>query len=76
MVSEAAATGRPVHILQLDGGDAKFSRFHAAMREAGITRPFAGELQSWSYDPPDDTARAGRAVRELVLARLAERQEA
>lgn len=76
MVSEAAATGRPVHILQLDGGDAKFSRFHAAMREAGITRPFAGELQSWSYDPPDDTARAGRAVRELVFARLAERQEA
>ena len=32
MVSEAAATGKPVHILGLPGGDAKFARFHAAMR--------------------------------------------
>src|SRR5207237_1119943 len=42
---------------------------------AGITRPFAGHLERWSYDPPDDTARAGAALRELVLARLAERQQ-
>ena len=41
MVSEAAATGKPVHIVGLDGGDAKFARFHQTMREAGITRPFA-----------------------------------
>src|SRR3954470_739716 len=75
MVSEAAATGKPVHILELEGGDAKFGRFHAAMRQSGITRPFAGHLERWSYDPPDDTARAGAALRELVLARLAERQQ-
>ena len=49
MVSEAAATGKPVHILELDGGDAKFARFHEAMREAGITRPFTGSIESWSY---------------------------
>ena len=42
MVSEAAATGKPVHIIDLGGGDAKFARFHETMREAGITRPFAG----------------------------------
>jgi mitochondrial fission protein ELM1 len=48
MVSEAAATGKPVHILGLDGGDAKFARFHEAMRQAGITRPFAGRIESWS----------------------------
>jgi uncharacterized protein len=74
MVSEAAATGKPVHILELDGGDAKFARFHAVMREAGITRPFAGHLERWSYDPPDDTARAGEALRELVLARFSQRR--
>src|SRR5437879_737830 len=59
MVSEAAATGKPVHILDLDGGDAKFARFHKTMRDAGITRPFAGHIESWPYVPPDDTARAG-----------------
>ena len=63
MVSEAAATGKPVHILPLPGGDAKFARFHEAMREAGITRPFAGDIENWTYVPPDDTARAGAALR-------------
>lgn len=70
MISEAAATGKPVHILELDGGNGKFARFHAAMRAAGITRPFAGRIEAWSYPVPDDTARAGREIRELVLARL------
>src|SRR6267154_486595 len=46
MISEAAATGKPVHIIELEGGDAKFARFHASMRAAGITRPFAGEIES------------------------------
>src|SRR6266571_13307 len=73
MVSEAAATGKPVHILGLDGGDAKFARFHETMRKAGITRPFAGEIECWSYTPLDDTARAGAALRELVLSHLANR---
>jgi uncharacterized protein len=76
MVSEAAATGKPVHILELGGGDAKFARFHRAMREAGITRPFAGDIEEWSYTPLDDTARAGAALRDLVCARLAERRSA
>jgi uncharacterized protein len=70
MISEAAATGKPVHILGLNGGNAKFVRFHAAMREAGVTRPFTGEIESWSYPIFDDTARAGAAVRALVLSMI------
>ena len=76
MVSEAAATGKPVHIIELEGGDAKFARFHAAMREAGITRPFTGRIENWSYSPPDDTERAGMLLRNAVLARLEERRRA
>lgn len=75
MISEAAATGKPVHVFDLDGGNAKFTRFHAAMQTAGITRPFAGRIDSWSYPIRDDTARAGAAVRSLVLDRLARRQQ-
>jgi uncharacterized protein len=74
MISEAAATGKPIHILDLDRGNAKFARFHQQMRQAGITRPFAGHIESWSYPIPDDTARAGAAVRALVLNRLDRRQ--
>src|SRR5437764_197916 len=80
MISEAAATGKPVHILELPKnrwrGDGKFARFHATMREAGITRPFTGEIESWSYSPLDDTARAGKLLRGQVLARLAQRRYA
>jgi mitochondrial fission protein ELM1 len=70
MISEAAATGKPVHILELDGGDAKFARFHATMRAAGITRPFAGQIENWVYPIPDDTARAGAALRALLLGNM------
>jgi len=74
MISEAAATGKPVHVIALAGGDAKFARFHETMRKAGITRPFAGEIESWSYTPLDDNARAGAAGRALLLSHLARRR--
>ena len=66
MLSEAAATGKPVHVFDLEGGSARFDRFLQHMRELGITRPFAGQLEQWSYTPPDDTERAIAAVRELL----------
>jgi len=66
MVSEACATGKPVYVFQLEGGSRKFSRFHAAFEEQGITRPFAGQLETWHYSPPDDVAKAAAAVRKLI----------
>ena len=62
MVSEACATGKPVYVIDLDGGSAKFTRFHDGLRAAGITRPFDGSLDSWTYAPPDDTARVAAEV--------------
>ena len=62
MVTEATATGGPVLVIELEGGSAKFSRFHAAMRDAGYTRPFRGRLDDWRYDPPRETARAAAEI--------------
>lgn len=72
MASEAAATGKPVHVFALPGGSRKFARFHADLREAGIARPFTGDLGSWSYQPLDETHR----VAERVLDALAKRTPA
>ena len=69
MVSEAASTGKPVHIVDLEGGSAKFAAFHESMRAAGITRPFGGALEHWDYAPPDDTARAAEEIRRRMAAR-------
>jgi hypothetical protein len=71
MISEAAATGKPVHIADLDGGSAKFDRFHQAMRRAGITRPFTGTIEQWRYDPPNDTGRAAAEITRRFALRAA-----
>lgn len=64
MAAEAASTGKPVHILPMvplkPAG--KFARLHADLRDRGAARPFNGALETWSYDPLEETARAARAV--------------
>ena len=69
MVSEAGSTGKPVHIVDLEGGSAKFTAFHETMRAAGITRPFTGALESWEYTPPDETRRAAEEIARRMAAR-------
>jgi mitochondrial fission protein ELM1 len=69
MVSEAAATGKPVHVVHLPGGSAKFRRFHEGFERAGITRPFAGRLEHWGYERVNDTGRAAEAIRRLLASR-------
>jgi len=69
MVSEAAGTGKPVHVVHLKGGSAKFKRFHEGMERAGITRPFTGRLDDWSYTPLAETRRIAREIRRLLLRR-------
>jgi uncharacterized protein len=66
MVSEAAATGKPISILRLAGGSPKFTRFHAAMTKRGVTREFAGRLDDWTYAPIDETSRAAAMVRQIM----------
>jgi mitochondrial fission protein ELM1 len=70
MVSEAASTGKPVHLVGLEGGSAKFKRFHELFQRAGIARPFTGEIEGWSYHPPDDTERAATEIRRRISRRL------
>ncbi len=72
MLTEAAATGKPVHIAALDGGSAKFDRLIGALKDQGIARPFSGTLDHWTYAPLRETDRAGA----IVAGALLERKEA
>ena len=69
MVSEAASTGKPLHVAALEGGTAKFARFHESLREAGIARPFAGRLEFWDYPPLAESARIAGEVRQRLASR-------
>lgn len=69
MASEACSTGKPVFVAALPGGNAKFRAFHAALRDAGFTRPFEGRLESWTYQPLDDTGTVAAEIRRRFAAR-------
>lgn len=62
LATDAAATGKPVHVLPMAGGSRKLARFHAELARRGITRRFAGALESWTYPPLRETDRAAAEV--------------
>ncbi|HRK70720.1 MAG TPA: mitochondrial fission ELM1 family protein [Micropepsaceae bacterium] len=64
MMTEAAATGAPVHLIALDGGKPKFDSFKAELIRRGIARPFTGALEHWNYAPLRETARIAAKIRE------------
>lgn len=69
MVSEACSTGKPVYVIELDGGSPKFRAFLDGLYRDGLARPFTGELESWSYPPLDETREIAETVRHRLLAR-------
>lgn len=70
MVSEACASGKPVHVFDMGDGHKKLRQFHKALMDDGVTRPFAGTIEQWSYDPPNETERVATIVRERLGAGL------
>ncbi|GAB4517550.1 MAG: mitochondrial fission ELM1 family protein [Amphiplicatus sp.] len=78
MATEAAITGKPVHVFALDRAPLarranKFERFHRALAERGASRPFSGALESWRYEPLDETSRAAdETIRRLRMAGVLE----
>lgn len=69
MLTEAAATGRPVYRLGVDGNPGKFRRLYAALEGHGAVRPFLGALERWDYVPLHETERAAQRVLEMLDAR-------
>jgi mitochondrial fission protein ELM1 len=69
MATEAAATGKPVHILAVDGRGGKLDRFHQSLQRRGCARPFNGKLESWTYPPLLETDRVAAAVLTAWAAR-------
>jgi len=62
MAVEAAATGKPVLTLDMEGESPKHRRLHESLRRRGAARPFRGALERWSYPPLRETERAAAEV--------------
>ena len=68
MVGEACLPGVPVQVFQLRGGSAKFNRFHNALMDADITRPFDGALENWSTQSHNPTQEITAAIEAAYAA--------
>lgn len=66
MAVEAATTGKPVFVIDLPGGDPKFTRLHADLERRGIARKFTGEIAQWTYQPLNETARIAALIRRKI----------
>ena len=62
MVSEAASTGKPLYIVDFGHYSKRLERFHDGLRGEGVTRPFDGTLEQWSYEPINDTEQIAAAI--------------
>jgi uncharacterized protein len=54
MTGEPCVTGKPVYVFEPEGGSAKFTRYHKALRDLGATRPLPARferLELWTYTP-------------------------
>lgn len=68
MAAEGASTGKPVHILPMVATKPadKFARLHQDLRDRSTARPFDGRLETWTYEPLNETERAARAIIERL----------
>ncbi len=68
MLSEAASTGKPLHMVRLPGHAPKFAAFHESLVDASRARWFSGRLEHWNYEPLNEVARAADLVKQAYLA--------
>lgn len=73
MISEAASTEKPVHVFHLPERrvSKRFRRFHQEFAASGITRPFVGRLDQWTYRSPNPT----RQIADFVIEQLIEQDQ-
>ncbi len=62
MLTDAAFTGKPVHLLPLKGGAPKWVRLHEALERHGVLRPRASYTDEWDYEPLRETDRAAAEI--------------
>ena len=62
LATDAAATGKAVHILPMSGHSGKFTRFHAELQARGIALTFDGVLDEGRYPPLFETERAAHGL--------------
>jgi mitochondrial fission protein ELM1 len=69
MLSDAGTTGKPVHVIPLEGSSPRFNKFHTHMQDINVSRFFDGNLERWAYEPLNDAEVVANAIKEAMQKR-------
>ncbi len=68
MISEAAITGKPVYVAQMNNKKNidRFKKFYTLFKELGVIRDLENKIEHWTYERLDEVNRAALAVKEKM----------
>lgn len=66
MLSDAATAGKPVYVIDLEGQSKRFDTCHQHFRDIGISRPFDGNLEAWTYSSISDAKTVAQAIKDKL----------
>ena len=67
MLSDAATTGKPVHVIQLEGRSKRFDKCHQHFQDIGVSRCFSGgNLETWNYEAINDAQMVAHAIKKKL----------
>jgi mitochondrial fission protein ELM1 len=69
MLSEAASTGKPTYLIELEGGSPRLNDMQRNLEESGNIRRFEGTLESWPVIPLNDAQKVATEIRRRLSAR-------
>ena len=66
MISEAAITGKPVYVAQMNHRLSihRFEKFYKLFKDLGIIRNLENKIEHWTYDGLKEVNRAALSKRE------------
>ena len=66
MISESCTTGKPVYMIDLEGGAKRISQLHQNLVEYGALRKFEGQLETFSYKPLNDSQKVAEEIKKRL----------
>ncbi|MCC6598147.1 MAG: mitochondrial fission ELM1 family protein [Alphaproteobacteria bacterium] len=66
MLSEAATTGKPVYMVDLEGGTKRLNAMQENLIRSGAVRRFSGTLEEWDYEPLNDSRKIALEIQKRM----------
>ena len=68
MISEAAMTGKPIYVAQMNPikKNYRFKKFFELFKSLNITRDLEDTLEKWNYEKLNETDKISRYIKEQL----------